>query len=294
MIYRVMEPGMAMDVDAATMTYNGEHAYVNMSKLVLMSGMVGMMLAAMLSATLSNVSGILNVYANVFTYDVWKHKDKNRNADERTLIKVGRTFTVVFGLVIIGLSMLIPFAGGAEKVVVTLLTMIMCPLYIPSIWGLFSRRLTGNQLISAMLVTWAIGITAKLAVPASVMSQSMIESISGCVLPVVILAGMELWSKAKGITDKGYEATCEFTDPHADREPDERARKSVKAYSCMAANCFCLTLLAIAVLLLGLLLTGDAKTMEVKNIVICFIAAICIIDGGYAAYRIIGHKKDEK
>lgn len=294
MIYRVMEPGMAMDVDAATMTYNGEHAYVNMSKLVLMSGMVGMMLAAMLSATLSNVSGILNVYANVFTYDIWKHKDKNRNADERTLIKVGRTFTVVFGLVIIGLSMLIPFAGGAEKVVVTLLTMIMCPLYIPSIWGLFSRRLTGNQLISAMLVTWAIGITAKLAVPASVMSQNMIESISGCVLPVVILAGMELWSKAKGITDKGYEATCEYTDPHADREPDERARKSVKAYSCMAANCFCLTLLAIAALLLGLLLTGDAKTMEVKNIVICFIAAICIIDGGYAAYRIIGHKKDEK
>ena len=153
MIYSVMEPGMAMDVDAATMTYNGEHAYVNMSKLVLMSGMVGMMLAAMLSATLSNVSGILNVYANVFTYDIWKHKDKNRNADERTLIKVGRTFTVVFGLVIIGLSMLIPFAGGAEKVVVTLLTMIMCPLYIPSIWGLFSRRLTGNHLISAMLVT---------------------------------------------------------------------------------------------------------------------------------------------
>ena len=32
------------------MTFNGEHAYVNMSKLVLMKGMVGMMLAAMLHA----------------------------------------------------------------------------------------------------------------------------------------------------------------------------------------------------------------------------------------------------
>lgn len=147
MIYRVMEPGFALDADAVTMTYNGEHAYVNMSKLVLMSGMVGMMLAAMLSATLSNVSGILNVYANVYTYDIWKHNEKNRNADEKKLIRVGRTFTVIFGLVIIGLSMLIPFAGGAEKVVVTLLTMIMCPLYIPSIWGLFSKRLTGRQLI---------------------------------------------------------------------------------------------------------------------------------------------------
>ena len=195
---------------------------------------------------------------------------------------------------IIVLSMLIPFAGGAEKVVVTLLTMIMCPLYIPSIWGLFSRRLTGNQLISAMLATWAIGITAKLVIPASVMSQSLIESISGCVLPVVILAGMELWSRAKGLTDKGYDAICEYTDPHADKEPDERAKKAVKAYSHMAATCFCLTLLAIAALLLGKLLAGDAKTLEVKNIVIGFIAAICILDGSYAAYRIIEHKKNEK
>lgn len=76
MIYRVMEPGLALDLDATTMTFNGEHAYVNMSKLVLMKGMVGMMLAAMLSATLSNVSGILNVYANVYTYDIWGHKEK--------------------------------------------------------------------------------------------------------------------------------------------------------------------------------------------------------------------------
>ena len=34
MIYRVMEPGLALDLDATTMTFNGEHAYVNMSKLV--------------------------------------------------------------------------------------------------------------------------------------------------------------------------------------------------------------------------------------------------------------------
>ena len=80
-----------------------------------MKGMVGMMLAAMLSATLSNVSGILNVYANVYTYDIWGHKEKNRQADEKKRIKVGRLFTFVFGLVIIALSMLIPFAGGADQ-----------------------------------------------------------------------------------------------------------------------------------------------------------------------------------
>ncbi len=203
MIYRVMEPGLALDLDATTMTFNGEHAYVNMSKLVLMKGMVGMMLAAMLSATLSNVSGILNVYANVYTYDIWGHKEKNRQADEKKRIKVGRLFTFVFGLVIIALSMLIPFAGGAEKVVVTLLTMVMCPLYIPSIWGLFSKRLTGNQLISAMILTWLVGIMARVIIPASVISPSLIESVAGCVLPVLILAIMEVWSARKKYEDNG-------------------------------------------------------------------------------------------
>ena len=291
MICRVMEPGLALDADAATMTYNGEHAYVNMSKMVLMSGMVGMMLAAMLSATLSNVSGILNVYANVYTYDIWKHNEKNKNADEKQLIRVGRIFTLVFGLVIIGLSMLIPFAGGAEKVVVMLLTMIMCPLYIPAIWGLFSRRLTGKQLILAMIITWAVGITAKLTVPASVLSQSMIESISGCVLPVVILAAMEIRSRMKGVEDSGYEVIANYTDPEADKEPDAKMKKSVKSYSFMAISCFCITLGVIALLLLGLIIAGDPKTMAVKNIVWSFIGSIAILIATYIVYRVIDSKK---
>ena len=291
MIYRVMEPGFALDADAVTMTYNGEHAYVNMSKLVLMSGMVGMMLAAMLSATLSNVSGILNVYANVYTYDIWKHNEKNRNADEKKLIRVGRTFTVIFGLVIIGLSMLIPFAGGAEKVVVTLLTMIMCPLYIPSIWGLFSKRLTGRQLIWSMLLTWAIGITAKLTIPASVLSQSLIESISGCVLPVLILAVMEIRSRCRGLEDRGYEAICQYHDHDADNEPDEHTRKCVKSYSFMAISCFCITLGVIALLLVGLLVAGDPKTLAVKNIVLGFTISIFVLLAIYIVYRIIDSRR---
>lgn len=292
MVYRVMEPGLGMELDAAALTYNGEHAYVNMSKLVLMGGMVGMMLAAMLSATLSNVSGILNVYANVYTYEIWGHKEKNRGADEHRRIKVGRMFTLVFGLVIIGLSMLVPFAGGAEKVVVTLLTMVMCPLYIPSIWGLFSKRLGGNQLIWAMVATWVIGITAKLTVPASVLSPSLIESISGCVLPIAILAGMEIWSARKGIRREGYDAIEEYTDPQAEVEPGPKEKKAVKQYSHMAVDCFCITLGAVALLLLGLLVSGDPKTVAVKGIVLWFCGSIIALIAVYAAYRIIDRKNN--
>jgi Na+/proline symporter len=292
MIYRVMEPGLGLDLDQTTLTYNGEHAYVNMSKMVLMSGMVGMMLAAMLSATLSNVSGILNVYANVFTYEIWGYKEKNRNADEKTRIKVGRIFTVFFGLLIIVLSMMIPFAGGAEKVVITILTMILCPLYIPSIWGLFSKRLTGNQLIGAMIVTWVIGVTAKLTVPASVINPTIIESLSGCVLPVLILTVLEFWSSSRNNVDKGYEVVRGYLDEAADVEPDERMKKATKAYSFMAVSCFCITLGVIALLLLGLIIAGDPKTMAVSGIVWSFIISIFALIAAYVLYRFIDYRKN--
>ena len=291
MIYRVMEPGLALGLDAGIMTYNGEHAYVNMSKMVLMSGMLGMMLAAMLSATLSNVSGILNVYANVYTYEIWGHNENNRNSDEKAKIRVGRMFTLVFGLIIIILSMLVPLAGGAEKVVVTLLTMIMCPLYIPSIWGLFSKHITGKQLIWSMILTWIIGISAKLTVPSNVLSPSIVESISGGVLPVMILTAMEFWSRSRGIEDKGYEAITNYTDVDAEKEPDEKIKKATRNYSHMAVSCFCITIGTIAALLLSLLICGDPKTLAVKNIVIGFILVILVIIGSYIAYRVIIGKR---
>lgn len=287
MIYRVMEPGLALDLDAITMTYNGEHAYVNMSKMVLMSGMVGMMLAAMLSATLSNVSGILNVYANVFTYEIWGYVKKNKAADEKKRIKVGRIFTLVFGIVIIGISMLVPFAGGAERVVVTLLTMVICPLYIPSIWGLFSKRLSGNQLIWSMAITWILGFTFKFTIPTSLIRGSLLESISGLVLPVIILICMELWSRYRGVTNTGYETIKEYTDPTADVEPGAEIKKAVKGYSHMAMDVFCITLAVIALILIGLMIAGDAKTLAVKSIVVWFVGSILTIVAAYSVYRIL-------
>ena len=120
MAFRIIEPGA-----------NPEQAYILMSEHVLMKGMVGVMLAAMVSATLSTVSGTLNVFANVFTYDIYG--ERHPEVGEKGLIRIGRIFTFAFGAAIVALALLIPYAGGAEKVVVTVLTMIIGPLYIPSV-----------------------------------------------------------------------------------------------------------------------------------------------------------------
>jgi len=287
MIYRVLVPGPGMDVDPAAMTAIGEGAYMNISRTVLMTGMIGMMMAAMLSATLSLISGAINVFANVFTLEIWGGMKKHLNASEKSRIRVGRVFTMVFGLAIIGLAMLIPFAGGAEKVIVTILTLFICPMYIPSIWGLFSKRLTEKQLLIAMAITWVVGFTAKFTVPADVLNPNLIESLCGFLIPVLILTGMELFSSRKNVTCEGYEKLQTMIDPDADKEPGPQMKKSVKSFSFLAMNFFCVTLAAIALLLVVLLAVQDPKTIAVKGIVVKFIVGIAVFVGGYIVYRII-------
>lgn len=294
MIFRVLEPGPGMDVDPVAMTAIGEGAYMNMSSRVLMVGMVGMMMAAMLSATLSLISGAINVFANVFTLEIWGRRKKNENASEAKRIRVGRIFTLVLGLVIIGLAMLIPFAGGAEKVIVTILTMVICPLYIPSIWGLFSKRLTATQLIVAMAITWIFGFTAKFTVPADVINPSLLESLSGFLVPVLVLTGMEIYSAVKGRECEGYAKLSAMVDPESEKEPGPEMKKAVKSFSFMACNCFMVTLAAIVLLLVILLAVRDPKTVAVQGIVIKFVVSVALLIAAYVTYRIIDSVKHKQ
>ena len=283
MVFRQIEP-----------TANPEQAYILMSDHVLMKGMLGVMLAAMVSATLSTVSGTLNVFANVFTYDIYGQK--HPEVGEKRLIRIGRIFTFAFGAAIIALALLIPYAGGAEKVVVTILTMIIGPLYIPSVWGVFSKRLTQKHLLTAMIITYACGIFGLAfkfsdAVRANFewINPNVLESVIGTVVPVILLSIMELWAKHKGTTDPGYERVQAILDPQADREPSAEIKRATKRYSHMAVTCFVVTLLAIATLLVQQLI-AESYDAAVERIMIGGIAVMVGIAVVYAIYRYIDAK----
>lgn len=268
---------------------NPEQAYILMSEHVLMKGMLGVMLAAMVSATLSTVSGTLNVFANVFTYDIYGQK--HPEVGEKGLIRTGRIFTFAFGGAIIALALLIPYAGGAEKVVVTVLTMIIGPLYIPSVWGVFSKCLTQKHLLSAMVITYCCGIfglafkfSPTVRATFEWINPNVLESVIGTVVPVVLLTLMELWAKHKGTTDPGYERIQAIIDPDANIEPSAEMKQATKNYSHMAITCFVVTLLAIAALLLLQLFTESYST-DTENVMIGGIAIMVGIAVVYAIYR---------
>ena len=283
MVFRQIEP-----------TANPEQAYILMSDHVLMKGMLGVMLAAMVSATLSTVSGTLNVFANVFTYDIYGQK--HPEVGEKGLIRIGRIFTFAFGAAIIALALLIPYAGGAEKVVVTILTMIIGPLYIPSVWGVFSKRLTQKHLLTAMIITYACGIFGLAfkfsdAVRANFewINPNVLESVIGTVVPVILLSIMELWAKRKGTIDPGYARVQAILDPQADTEPSAEMKRATKRYSHMAVTCFVVTLLAIATLLIQQLFT-ESYDAAVERIMIGGIAVMVGIAAVYVIYRYIDAK----
>lgn len=279
MVYRTMNP------DA-----NPEQAYILMSQAVLMKGMLGVMLAAMISATLSCVSGTLNVYANVFTYQIYGAA--RPKATDRSLIRAGRMFTLIFGLVIIAIALLIPYMGGAERVVVTILTMVIAPLFIPSVWGLLSKRITGRQVIWAMVITYILGITLKFTL-AGLINNQVLEATIGLLIPVAAMLFLQLRGWAKGYVCPGYEKIQQMDDPDADREPDAKTLRAVKSYSFMAINCFLVTLGAIG-LLLGYLLATETYTPAVQNIMIWTCLLITLLIAIYIIYRLVDRKKNQQ
>lgn len=143
LVFRTIQP----DVDA-------EQAYILACKTVLPAGMMGLMVAAMASATASMATTMLNVFAGAFTTEVY-HRLFNRDASDKQLVLMGRVFTVVLGLFVIAGALLIP-RYGYTRFVIDITTLLTGPLVLPTIWGLFSKKIG----LKAFWVTVVVGFSA--------------------------------------------------------------------------------------------------------------------------------------
>lgn len=204
MIYRTIDPNA-----------DPQEAYILACRAVLPAGMVGLMVAAMFSATASMVSSQLNVFAGVLTDEMYRRLLRP-DATDRHLVHVGRLFTVVLGAVLIGVSLLIPYLGGAEKVVVAITSLMVGPLLAPTIWGLFSRRIGIRAIWTTVAISFVLGLILKIGLGANgfLVSGSTaafaewlqangttVDLIIGVVIPVSILTIMHY---SGGTTSAGW------------------------------------------------------------------------------------------
>ncbi|QHI68363.1 sodium:solute symporter family protein [Tichowtungia aerotolerans] len=138
LIYRSMVP----DADP-------QEAYILACKSVLPVGMIGMMVAAMFSATASSLSSVLNVFAGVLTDDVYRRL--RPDATDAQTLRAGRIFTVLIGIYILAGALILPRLGSYRDIVILVGSLIGPAILLPTIWALFSNRI-GAGVVWATLV----------------------------------------------------------------------------------------------------------------------------------------------
>lgn len=172
---------------------NPEEAYVSVCKRLLPPGAIGLMIAAMLSATLSTLSAEYNVTAGVLTRDIYRRLLRP-DADNREQMIVARLATVVLGtLIILGASQ-VPRFGGAFEVNKTLMGLIGVPLVVPLVFGLLWQRPKPWGAVAAVLVGIAAGVALQ-RVPGLAWESATFVQMLIC-LAVLALSGIGGWRRA--------------------------------------------------------------------------------------------------
>jgi SSS family transporter len=145
---------------------NPEEAYVSVCKRLLPPGAMGLMIAAMLSATMSTLSAEYNVTAGVLTRDIYRRLLRPQ-ADNREQMFVARLATVVLGIAIICGATQVPRFGGAFEVNKTLMGLIGVPLVVPLVFGILWRRPKPwgavASIFSGIAVGFALGLISDLS-----------------------------------------------------------------------------------------------------------------------------------
>lgn len=195
LIYRSMNP----DADP-------QEAYILACKSVLPAGMIGMMIAAMFSATASSLSSALNVFAGVLTDDVYR-RFKPKATDAQTL-RAGRVFTVLIGIYMLAGALILPKLGSHRDIVILVGSLIGPAILLPTIWALFSNRIGAGVVWSSLIAGvgagallkfgfsgtgWFSGIDAFAGAVAFVKNHPReSDLIIGVIVPVTVLTVAEL------------------------------------------------------------------------------------------------------
>ncbi|HPS54740.1 MAG TPA: hypothetical protein PLP05_04000 [Sedimentisphaerales bacterium] len=116
-------------------------------------GMIGLVIAAMFSATMSMLSGDYNAAASVLTNDIYKRVIHSK-ASQRELVFVGRVMTSVVGFVAIGIAFYMIKSGsnsGGDNLfrnMMKLFSVATAPVAVPMLFGILSKRINNKAAIA--------------------------------------------------------------------------------------------------------------------------------------------------
>ncbi len=136
-----------------------QYTYAALSLKFLPAGLMGLMIAAMFSATMSTLSGDYNVMASVITEDIYRRLF-DKEATQRRLVIVGRVATLAVGAltIAIGISLISSARKGLFEVMVTVFGLFVGPMLIPMLAGLLIKRVTWRGAAAGIATGFVSGL----------------------------------------------------------------------------------------------------------------------------------------
>ena len=116
-----------------------ERCYIEMCTRLLPPGMLGLMVAAMLAASLSTLAAEFNVTSGVLATDIYRRIFR-KNASERELLVVARLGTILVASLIAFGALYVSRFGGAFEANKLLMALFGVPIVIPTVFGILWRR----------------------------------------------------------------------------------------------------------------------------------------------------------
>ena len=178
---------------------NPEEAYLTLCTKLLPSGALGLMVSAMLAATLSTLAAEFNVTSSVLTKDIYARLFRP-DSGERERLAVARVGTlVVAALVALGAQMVAGW-GGAFEVNKTLMALFGVPIVIPSVFGILWKR-PNTAGVVACVVTGVVSGAVFMKVLNLSWEVATLAQVGAC-LAVYYLGGVLVPTSAREQTSK--------------------------------------------------------------------------------------------
>lgn len=266
MIYKAINPSLqGLDV---------ENAYLYMCQLVLPAGLLGLMLTGMYFSTSASANTALNVVSAVFTNDVYKGI-VNPDASEHQLMRVARLSSWFFGIIMIVIALLIPYAGGIVEVILSIGAVTGGPLLVPSLWALFSKKLSGKTTLYITFFTLFVNLIFKIVLPIAIgfkLTRAE-EMMLGMGLPILLIALNEWFLKKGNSESKDYTIyKANRRDAIAEQKPLSALEKAaIREQNQFGLRVIGGSLIFTALFIFGLgYLTDEAKslTMTISGIIL--------------------------
>ncbi len=133
---------------------NLNEVYPTLCRLLLPAGLMGIVIAAMFSATMSMLSSDYNALSSVITNDIIKRLFL-KNASDKTLVRIARISTLFVGTVSLLLALLLANSEGLNdlvKIMAKLFAVLLPPAALPMLAGLLTRRTSEAGAIAGFLL----------------------------------------------------------------------------------------------------------------------------------------------